>query len=189
MSFLPYAHCSLCSWYLGWLQTDTVELEEFLVWTTRYIGVGKKYHSQDLFFFLLMEIWLNKLRTILKNHTGNVRSLAPVDRLSHYLQSFLHPRCVFLRISGSNSFEMRLKPCFCANVLRFAGHVRGCVGRQRWERCGDVGITISTGATEDYTPRKLTNTRWWFQTFFIFTPIWGRFPFWLLFFKWVETTN
>ena len=31
--------------------------------------------------------------------------------------------------------------------------------------------------------------RWWFQTFFIFTPIWGRFPFWLIFFKWVETTN
>ena len=23
-------------------------------------------------------------------------------------------------------------------------------------------------------------TRWWFQTFFIFTPIWGRFPFWLI---------
>ena len=30
---------------------------------------------------------------------------------------------------------------------------------------------------------------WWFQTFFIFTPIWGRFPIWLMFFKWVETTN
>ena len=29
----------------------------------------------------------------------------------------------------------------------------------------------------------------WFQIFFIFTPIWGRFPFWLIFFKWVETTN
>ncbi len=25
--------------------------------------------------------------------------------------------------------------------------------------------------------------------FFIFTPIWGRFPFWLIFFKGVETTN
>ena len=24
---------------------------------------------------------------------------------------------------------------------------------------------------------------------FIFTPIWGRFPIWLIFFKWVETTN
>ena len=22
-------------------------------------------------------------------------------------------------------------------------------------------------------------SRWWFQIFFIFTPIWGRFPFWL----------
>ena len=31
--------------------------------------------------------------------------------------------------------------------------------------------------------------RWWFPTFFIFTPIWGRFPIWLIFFRWVETTN
>ncbi len=26
-------------------------------------------------------------------------------------------------------------------------------------------------------------------TFFISTPIWGRFPVWLIFFRWVETTN
>ena len=32
-------------------------------------------------------------------------------------------------------------------------------------------------------------TRWWFQIFFIFTPTWGRFPIWLIFFRWVETTN
>ena len=32
-------------------------------------------------------------------------------------------------------------------------------------------------------------TRWWFQIFFIFTPIRGRFPIWLIFFRWVETTN
>ena len=32
-------------------------------------------------------------------------------------------------------------------------------------------------------------TRWWFQIFFIFTPIWGRVPFWLISLKWVETTN
>ena len=30
---------------------------------------------------------------------------------------------------------------------------------------------------------------WWFQIFFIFNPIWGRFPFWLIFFRWIETTN
>ena len=32
-------------------------------------------------------------------------------------------------------------------------------------------------------------TRWWFQIFFIFTPTWGDHPIWLIFFKWVETTN
>ena len=32
-------------------------------------------------------------------------------------------------------------------------------------------------------------SRWWFQIFFIFTPIWGRCPIWLIFFRWVETTN
>ena len=37
--------------------------------------------------------------------------------------------------------------------------------------------------------RLIITTRWWFQIFVIFTPIWGRFPFWLIFFKWVETTN
>ena len=32
-------------------------------------------------------------------------------------------------------------------------------------------------------------TRRWFQIFFMFTPIWGRFPIRLIFFKGVETTN
>ena len=35
----------------------------------------------------------------------------------------------------------------------------------------------------------LDSSGWWFQIFFIFTPTWGRFPIWLIFFKWVETTN
>jgi len=32
-------------------------------------------------------------------------------------------------------------------------------------------------------------SRWCFQIFFIFTPIWGSFPFWLIFFNWAETTK
>ena len=32
-------------------------------------------------------------------------------------------------------------------------------------------------------------SRWWFQIFFIFTPSWGKLPFLLIFFRWVETTN
>ena len=35
----------------------------------------------------------------------------------------------------------------------------------------------------------ITLARCWFQTFFIFTPTWGNDPIWLIFFKWVETTN
>ena len=34
-----------------------------------------------------------------------------------------------------------------------------------------------------------TRTGWWFQRFCIFIPIWGRFPFWLICFKRVETTQ
>ena len=30
---------------------------------------------------------------------------------------------------------------------------------------------------------------WWFQMCFIFTPTWRDDPFWLICFKWVETTN
>ena len=48
-------------------------------------------------------------------------------------------------------------------------------------------MIASLGNSEKKTPQKMT--RWWFQAFFIFTPIWGRFPFWLIFFKGVETTN
>ena len=36
---------------------------------------------------------------------------------------------------------------------------------------------------------RVYTSSWWFQVFFIFTPTWGRCPFWLIFFKWVETTN
>ena len=31
-----------------------------------------------------------------------------------------------------------------------------------------------------------SSSRWWFLTFFIFTPTWGNDPIWLIFFKWVE---
>ena len=34
-----------------------------------------------------------------------------------------------------------------------------------------------------------TVSRWWFQIFFMFISTWGNDPIWLIFFKWVETTN
>ena len=36
------------------------------------------------------------------------------------------------------------------------------------------------------TPSDQCFTSWWFQIFFIFTPTWGRFPFWLIFLGWLK---
>ena len=40
-----------------------------------------------------------------------------------------------------------------------------------------------------HLPYQTLKTRWWFQIFFTFTTLWGRFPIWLIFIRWVETTN
>ena len=36
---------------------------------------------------------------------------------------------------------------------------------------------------------KMCQAGWWFQIFFMFTPIWGNDPISLIFLRWVETTN
>ena len=50
-------------------------------------------------------------------------------------------------------------------------------GNGETEACCDRGISTSS------------LSRWWFQIFFIFIPTWGNDPIWLIFFRWVETTN
>ena len=53
-----------------------------------------------------------------------------------------------------------------------------------------------------FSKRMAVNSFWWesyfdnkknlgggFKYFFIFRPIWGRFPFWLIFFRWVGSTT
>ena len=54
---------------------------------------------------------------------------------------------------------------------------------QRWHCSKPVFVSRTPSVVQDPL------SRCWFQTFFIFTPIWGRFPFWLIFFKGVETAN
>ena len=54
---------------------------------------------------------------------------------------------------------------------------------------GSLSGTHFGGGDQTWCKYIYIYTRWWFQIFFVFTPIWGRFPFWLIFFKEVETTN
>ena len=42
------------------------------------------------------------------------------------------------------------------------------------------------GGDSSWSCLDQTMARWWFQLCFIFTPIWGKFTFWLIFFKGVE---
>ncbi len=56
-----------------------------------------------------------------------------------------------------------------------------------WLTVNPIDACTTWGRVVSFFPTRLT--RWWFQTFFIFTPIWGRFPFLLIFLRWVETTN
>ena len=54
-------------------------------------------------------------------------------------------------------------------------------------------IPATTSArTQDIKAKITLNhsfTVWWSQIFDIFTPIWGRFPIWLILFGWVETNQ
>ena len=74
--------------------------------------------------------------------------------------------------------------CQCLCLVPWALGLEGCHCSHRWGAslkswCELVGWFDLTAIL----------ARWWFQTFLFSTPTWGRFPFWLIFFKWVETTN
>ena len=65
--------------------------------------------------------------------------------------------------------------------------------RQLWLVLGiklmEIFIVFGDKVDEDKVGDKVYQTRWWFQIIFIFIPVWGRFPIWLIFFNRVETTN
>ena len=54
-----------------------------------------------------------------------------------------------------------------------------------WKR--EVSVPIATPRCFLLVDESFSG--WWFQIFYIFTPIWGRFPIWLIFLRWVDTTN
>ena len=97
--------------------------------------------------------------------------------------------------------------CLCAswNMLKLMHNILlGFVVQRSWKICFTYQISLEVerlifvdtfcrhsraGGCSLWIWNRGGVSRWWFQIFFIFTPIWGRFPFWLTFFRWVETTN
>ena len=77
-------------------------------------------------------------------------------------------------ISGILSWKMFASQNFMVDVFYFdgkKGQLQKWVGT--WPRRSMYGLF----AYNYY--------RWWFEICFIFTPTWRRFPFWLIFFKWL----
>ena len=63
------------------------------------------------------------------------------------------------------------------------------VGLGSQARLGQHPIAVPRSKLVEWWALGGSLTRWWFHIFFLFTPIWGRFPIWLVFVRWVETTN
>ena len=58
----------------------------------------------------------------------------------------------------------------------------------RPDQCSQHRLKLKNSA--EFSGQFLRNfTSWWFQIFLIFIPIWGTFPFWLIFFNWVGSTT
>ena len=87
--------------------------------------------------------------------------------------------CWFLRVLVSRKLPppgvcFHYKDIGCQVWIWMPSQVRWVVLCSAW--CGSP-----KGELSDNTPSPKF-TRWWFQIF-LFSPIWGKFPFWLIFFK------
>ena len=107
--------------------------------------------------------------------------------MSHHEKQRIHVDCgnftgVFFHVVN---FKTHRLPFFLGRKSQIFSRRRGTTQRreseERNQEIGDCNTRQFLG--------EPTDSGWWFQIFHIFTPTWGRFPFWLIFFKWVETTN
>ena len=74
---------------------------------------------------------------------------------------------------------------FCQATSRLGWRI---VGLAQWLRCKDFCCQV-VQESEQQTMTK-SYSRWWQLKYLVSSPVFGgRFPFWLIFFRWVETTN
>ena len=71
-------------------------------------------------------------------------------------------------------------PGKCSGVNSVAQPAKGAGAQQHHvapKMVRDLGRGVDAVHRCDSAMNGVMLTRWWFRTFFIFTPIWGRFPF------------
>ena len=100
----------------------------------------------------------------------------------------------FPQISGHYVMVHKSFTCFFFRVEFWACLSASNLGRNQILQCLALEEQIHHPVKEIQTWHawvfvKTPSSRWWFQTFFIFTLTWGNDLIWVIFFKWVETTN
>ena len=155
----------------------------------KWVGLKPPPRREGLFFFwvnmLLVDMCCFTPRKISMEHNhGGLEDHFP-DKKGWFVGSML----IFQGVYFEESFFLRW--FFSQNE------------RHGSSKIPEAGWWVPPNSKFFFAPRKkkklldmwnansssLPYSTWWFQIFFIFTPTWGRFPFWLIFFSWVETTN
>ena len=86
-------------------------------------------------------------------------------------------------------FHFLLSTSWHTQTLNPTGRRDPCASRllteDQWNHMEASLLWLLRWESEGWNPWHSIKTRWWFQRFFNFTPIWGNDPIWLIFFKWV----
>ena len=150
-------------------------------WDERYIYLHLPYkstiHGSVNIPFVQCIIHIVVQRNQRKSHhSGSVDVLEVWTTPPRKWYIYLHlPNVGKFTILGSHGFHeiIYLYNCICFCGCKCSNAWRKCLFQKHDKQIWGKGY----------------KSRWWFQTFFIFIPIWGNDPNWLIFFRWVETTN
>ena len=129
----------------------------------------------DRWIFVLSTVWFRDVTTVVfQDWNWTI--------CSSVCYHFEHHNCWILFLSIGLSWWCAIETCTKALDLWTYLTYLTYLARSRvstWNSKSECRFQNS----EQFSPR------WWFHIVFIFIPIWGRFQFWPMFFRWVETTN
>ena len=122
---------------------------------------------------------------VLSGNTPNGQTHHPSSRENNFLEEVIKKnarRLSWARWKGKQKGEQSFLALFSIffGISRLSTEVISSIL--------EISIDVPTQLI-DWRVNGLYLASWWFQIFVIFTPIWGKDPIWLIFFRWVETTN
>ena len=134
--------------------------------------VSKSWDDPSSTLYPLSTVFLKKLGDL---PTMYHQPLTSHDPPSRYQQLF-NTEVVAEQVAHGRTVVVREVRCPAVRLVKWTDRLRL--------------VKVSPGNIPPDLGKPSVYLRWFFSNiFFMFIPIWGRFPFWLIFFKGVETTR